>query len=84
VSSASWHHKARRGGIRSYLVSLRGKRMSMQERGKLGGRPRALTIENLKERRKFAPDPHETRGLLPQPHPSTEPTTKQYQLLGRK
>lgn len=63
MASPRWQDQARKGGIKSYLASLQRENLSMKERGALGGRPRALTIKNLKERRKFAPDPHETRGL---------------------
>ena len=63
MASPRWQGQARKGGIKSYLASLKRGNLSMKERGTLGGRPRALTIENLKERRKFAPDPYETRGL---------------------
>lgn len=60
-----WRGRSRQGGIRSYLNSLNSGVLSMKERGKLGGRPRAVTIENLRERREAAPDPHRTRGLPP-------------------
>ena len=63
VASSSWHGRALKGGLKSYLASLKPGVLSMRERGKLGGRPRALTIENLNERRETAPDSRESRGL---------------------
>jgi len=65
VASPSWRDRARKGGIRSYLGSLCQGQLSMRERGKLGGRPRGITIEKLRERRQAAPDPQVTRGLPP-------------------
>ena len=65
VASPSWRERARKGGIRSYLGSLDQGQLSMKKRGKLGGRPRAITIEQLRERRQAAPDPKATRGLPP-------------------
>ena len=40
--------RARKGGNASYMVSLRPGRMSMSERGRLGGRPRDLTLKDLR------------------------------------
>ena len=37
----------------------------MKKRGKLGGKPRAITVEELRERRQVAPDPKVTQGLPP-------------------
>jgi len=56
VTSNLWREKARRGGVKSFLISLQTGRMSMRDRGKHGGRPRALRIEDL-ERRNAAPGP---------------------------
>ena len=55
VASPSWRDQARKGGLKSYLTSLRQGSLSMKERGRLGGRPRALTIRKLRERREAAP-----------------------------
>jgi len=39
--------KAKRGGNSSYMASLQKEKMSMSERGKLGGRPEELTLTEL-------------------------------------
>ena len=39
--------KAKRGGNVSYLASLNSGRLSMSDRGKLGGRPRELTLQAM-------------------------------------
>jgi len=49
VASTSWREWARKGGVKSYLSSLRQGSLSMKERGELGGRPRAINIESLKK-----------------------------------
>ena len=50
VTSNSWRAKGRKGGIKSFLVSLQPGQLSMRERGKRGGRPRALRIEDIERR----------------------------------
>lgn len=45
VASPSWRNSARKGGVKSYIISLQQGRLSMKERGKLGGRPRALLLK---------------------------------------
>jgi len=47
VTSGAWRAKARKGGIKSFLISLQPGQLSMSERGKRGGRPRALRIEDI-------------------------------------
>lgn len=47
VRSQSTIARAKRGGNASYLTSLRPEQLSMSERGRLGGRPRELTLEDL-------------------------------------
>jgi len=47
VTSDAWREKGRKGGVKSFLVSLQPGQLSMCERGKHGGRPRALRIEDL-------------------------------------
>ena len=39
--------RARKGGNAAYLKSLEPGEMTMSERGQRGGRPRALTLEDL-------------------------------------
>jgi hypothetical protein len=50
VTSGAWREKGRKGGVKSFLVSLEPRQLSMRERGKHGGRPRALRIEDLGRR----------------------------------
>jgi hypothetical protein len=66
VTSHSWLEKSRKGGIKSYLISLQPGRQSMSERGKHGGRPGALTIKEI-ERRQAAPGPLRRYPGLPPP-----------------
>lgn len=54
ITSNTWLERARKGGIKSFLLSLQDGQLSMSERGKYGGRPKALTIEDI-ERRDAAP-----------------------------
>jgi len=56
VASEGWKRKGRKGGLRSYLVSLEPGHLSMVQRGRYGGRPGALKIEDI-ERRQAAPGP---------------------------
>ena len=48
ILSASVRTRARQGGNASYLKSLQPGGMSMKERGKRGGGPRALTIDDIR------------------------------------
>ena len=41
------HARSKKGGAMSYLNSLQPGQLSMSERGRLGGRPRALTLADL-------------------------------------
>lgn len=50
IMSNAWREKGRKGGVRSFLVSLEHGQLSMSQRGKHGGRPRALRIEDLERR----------------------------------
>ena len=50
TTSNSWGERARKGGVRSFLTSLQPGQLSMCERGKHGGRPRALKIEDVERR----------------------------------
>jgi hypothetical protein len=50
VVSDSWRGRAYRGGLNSYLTSLQPGQSSMSERGKYGGRPRAVTINDIERR----------------------------------
>ena len=47
VLSESAVAKAMRGGNASYMTSLQKGELSMSERGKLGGRPKELTLADL-------------------------------------
>jgi len=67
VTSNIWREKARRGGVKSFLSSLQPGRLSMRDRGKCGGRPKALTIEEI-ERRDAAPGPLQVVLRLPPPN----------------
>lgn len=71
IASDSWREKARRGGVKSFLISLQPGRLSMRDRGKYGGRPRALKIEDI-ERREAAPGPTPYVLGAPPPHYDTE------------
>jgi len=65
LASSVWREKGHKGGVRRFLVSLQLGQLSMSERGKRGGRPKALTIEDI-ERRQAAPGPsHRCSGLPP-------------------
>ena len=66
ILSESVKTRARQGGHASYRKSLEPGQQSMQERGRKGGRPPALTLESLglrdgdsKEEAKGAPNPTE-------------------------
>lgn len=61
VASSSWRERARKGGIKSYLISLEAGRLSMKERGQRGGRPRAVTIQDLKKGGESRARPVDTR-----------------------
>lgn len=50
VLSRAAASRARRGGNASYLKSLQPGQPSMQERGRKGGRPKALTLADLDAR----------------------------------
>ena len=50
ILSESARTLARRGGNASYLKSLEPGQMSISERGKLGGQPKALTIAEIRRR----------------------------------
>ena len=47
VMTTNAQTRARAGGNAAYLNSLKVGALSMEERGKLGGRPKALTLEDL-------------------------------------
>ena len=47
VMTTTAQTRARAGGNASYLKSLQVGQPSMSERGKKGGRPRALTLDDL-------------------------------------
>jgi hypothetical protein len=64
VASSRWREKARKGGRKSYLVSLQPAHLSMRERGKRGGRPKALTVKKI-ERREAAPGPFPSAQACP-------------------
>ena len=62
--------RAKKGGNAAYLKSMEPGQMSMSDRGRRGGRPRALTLESLglrdghlKEEAIGAPNPTEVRAL---------------------
>ena len=48
ILSESARTRARQGGNASYLRSLEPGQLSMAERGRLGGQPKALTIDDIK------------------------------------
>ena len=48
VLSRSVLARARRGGNVSYLASLDNEQLSMSERGRLGGRPRELSLDQVR------------------------------------
>ena len=48
IGDGSTSARARRGGNASFLVSLNPERLSMSERGRLGGRPKELTLDALR------------------------------------
>ena len=48
VLSSSTRARATRGGNSSYLASLGRGRLSMSDRGRLGGRPKEPTLEDLR------------------------------------
>jgi len=50
VTSASRQAAARKGGNISFLRSTRPGAMSMRQRGRRGGRPRALTLADVEAR----------------------------------
>ena len=47
VTSKTISTRGRKGGNATYLKSLQSEELSMRERGKLGGRPRELTLADL-------------------------------------
>ena len=49
ILSATRQATSRKGGNASYMKSLEPGELSMKERGRRGGRPRALRLEDLKE-----------------------------------
>lgn len=65
MASPSWRERARKGGVKSYLVSLEAGCLSMKERGQRGGRPRALTVEELKKGGKYRARPEDKPGVCP-------------------
>ena len=51
VLTQSARARARRGGNTSYLTSLASGRLSMSDRGRLGGRPKEPMLEELQPQR---------------------------------
>lgn len=50
VLTRDWKTRSRKGGNASYRKSTEPGELSMAERGRLGGRPKALTLEDLRKR----------------------------------
>jgi hypothetical protein len=63
ITSNAWEEKARKGGIRSFLVSLQHGQLSMSQRGACGGRPRTLKIEDMERRKPHRALLHRCSGL---------------------
>ena len=61
VHSESIRDRARKGGNASFLQSLGPDRPSMSERGSRGGRPRSLTLVEIRAR-SHAPGSRESKG----------------------
>ena len=71
ILSQSTKSRSKKGGNAAYLKSLEPGQLSMSDRGRRGGRPRALTLASLglrdgdsKEEAKGAPNPTEAQADL--------------------
>lgn len=47
IKAKTMETRSRKGGNQAYLNSLKPGQLSMSERGKLGGRPKALTLKDV-------------------------------------
>ena len=68
--------RAKKGGNATFLKSLMPGQMSMSERGKKGGRPKALTLADLGLRDGVS-DKEATRGTQPRGGPGSESQPRQ-------